>query len=168
LSERAHVALYEPGVSIRGSIPTGWIDPYRRLLEAGDRRGAFAWFVRGSGHAPRLVERMPLGYLKLVLRLAIRPAQWQRMEPLLEANLREHEEVRRLDDSAASYAAVAAPVLLLGGRKSPTAAAQLAALEAVLPNSMVQLLDGLDHNAPDEKAPAEVASRLEPFFSRTY
>src|SRR5690242_13409236 len=35
------VVVYEPGVSIGGSIPTGWMTAYGELLAAGDRRGAF-------------------------------------------------------------------------------------------------------------------------------
>lgn len=36
------VAVYEPGVSVAGSMPVSWLGDYRRLLAAGDTRGAFA------------------------------------------------------------------------------------------------------------------------------
>jgi pimeloyl-ACP methyl ester carboxylesterase len=46
------VVVYEPGVSINRSIPIDWMLPYRRMLAAGDGRGAFAAMVRGGGGRP--------------------------------------------------------------------------------------------------------------------
>jgi pimeloyl-ACP methyl ester carboxylesterase len=43
------VVVYEPGVSVAGSVPLGWMDRYGELLAAGDRRGAFAAMVRRAG-----------------------------------------------------------------------------------------------------------------------
>ena len=68
---------------------------------AGDRRGAFAAMVRGAGGAPRALERMPLWYVKLMLRLFIRQDRWRPMDPLLETALIEHEQVAALDDGSA-------------------------------------------------------------------
>ena len=164
-AELARVAVYEPGVSVDGSIPMGWIDRYRELLARGDNRGAFACLARGSGHAPAIVERLPLWYLRLVLPAAVGRARWRRMEPLLGASLAEHEEVRRLDGTLASYARVAMPVLLLAGRRSPRGStATLEALARTLPAPTVDVLDGLSHEAPATGASARVAERLEAFF----
>ena len=123
----SHVAVYEPGVSIAGSIPVAWVPRYRQLLAAGDTRGAFAVFVRGSGTAPGPVTRLPLWQLRAMLRLMLRGEQWRRMEPLLEASAAEHEQEARLDDGTAKrYHSIQARVLLLGGSKSPAfLAAQL-------------------------------------------
>src|SRR5689334_10251511 len=87
------IVVYEPGVSVHGSIPTHWIPRARQLLEAGKPRAAFAYFVQQSGNAPGPVAKLPLWYLRTVLRIAIRNQQWQRYEPLLEANLAEHAQV---------------------------------------------------------------------------
>ncbi|MEX5717441.1 alpha/beta fold hydrolase [Geodermatophilus maliterrae] len=163
------IAVYEPGVSVGGSIPTAWMPRYRELLGVGDPRGAFAHFVRGSGHAPGPVARLPLWYLRTVLRLVVRAPQWRRMEPLLASNLAEHEEVRRLDGDLTAFAAVAAQVLLLGGSRSPQPATvdTLQHLRAVLPSASIELLDGLDHNAPDEHAPDVVGTRVRRFLETT-
>lgn len=162
------VAVYEPGVSIGQSIPTGWIPEYRRRLAAGDTRGAFAVFVRGSGHAPAIVTKLPVAYLRMVLRFAIKQEQWQRMETLLEANLAEHEEVRRLDGSASRYEGTSADVLLLGGSKSPSSSIRtLEALELALPHARLEVIDGLAHNAPDEAAPGRVADAVARAWSRS-
>jgi pimeloyl-ACP methyl ester carboxylesterase len=115
----ADVVVYEPGVSIAGSIPLGWLACYRELLAASDRRGAFAAMVRGAGGAPPALERMPLWYVKLMLRLFIRKHRWQQMNPLMESGLLEHQQVAALDDgSAERYRSVTARVVVLGGGTS--------------------------------------------------
>ncbi len=148
-----HVAVYEPAISLGGSIPTAWMPGYRQMLNDGDTRGAFAYFVKHSGHAPAATVKMPLWYLRTVMRFVVRKRQWQRMEPLLHANLVEHEQVLRLDDTLPSYAPITAPVLLLGGANSPPFSTQpLYELHRILSDSRVNVLDGLGHNAPDENA----------------
>lgn len=161
------LALYEPGVSVDGSVATAWMSRYRELLAAGDTRGAFAHFVRGSGHAPGPVAKLPLWYLRAVLRLVVREARWRRMEPLLASNLAEHEQVRRLDGVVSDYRSITAEVLLLAGGRSPQPATMhsLRSLERVLPNATVDVLEDLDHNAPDEHAPDVVGARVREFLS---
>ena len=99
------IAVFEPGVAAHVSFSAAWLEPYRQSLAAGDSRGAFARFVQHAGHGSSVLARMPLAYVKLVLRLAIKGERWRRMEPLLEANLREHEQVAKLADTLASYSA---------------------------------------------------------------
>lgn len=163
------IAVYEPGVSIGGSIPTHWMRRYQQLLDHGDTRQAFAYFIQQSGHAPGPVAHLPLWYLRSILRLVVRKRQWARFEPLLAANLLEHQQVASCDTAIASYRAIEAEVLLLAGRRSPSFSAQqpLDALHQIIPRSRAKILDGLDHTAPDEKAPAAVAEQLLPFFSPT-
>ena len=52
------VAVYEPGISVSGSIPLGWTDRARREVSAGADLEAFITFVRGinpdqTGRVPR-------------------------------------------------------------------------------------------------------------------
>jgi pimeloyl-ACP methyl ester carboxylesterase len=158
------VIVYEPCVSVAGSIPLGWIPHYRALLAAGDRRGAFAAMVRGAGGAPRALERMPLWYLKLMLRLFIRRERWRRIDPLLEAGLAEHEQVAALDQSTTDrYRDVTARVVLLGGGNSRPhlTTALFEQLTATIANCTAELIDGLDHTAPDERSPDRVAERAQ-------
>jgi hypothetical protein len=159
----SRLAVYEPGVSVDGSIRVDWMPRYRELLATGDRRGAFAWMVRESAGAPATVRRLPLSWVRLILRLAISHREWQAMEPLLEANLLEHAEVARLDaKTVGRYSAIASPVLLLGGQKSPSVLTTdlFGALECAIPDSRTEILDGLDHEAPGWKAPDAVAERV--------
>jgi hypothetical protein len=60
---------------------------YRERLEAGDPRGALAAMVKGAGGIRAAVKRMPLWYIKLILRLAIRGEHWRQIEVLLDAAL---------------------------------------------------------------------------------
>jgi pimeloyl-ACP methyl ester carboxylesterase len=153
----SELVLYEPGVSVGGAIRVGWFREVEARLDRGDRRGAFAAFIRGSGGAPAVVTPMPVWSLKLALRLAVRPARWQRIEPLLATLIPEHRQVARLDDTYPSYAAITARTLLLGGSRSPRfLRGALTVLEATLPDARVELLKGLNHNAPDER-PGRVA-----------
>jgi pimeloyl-ACP methyl ester carboxylesterase len=157
------VVVYEPGVSVRGSIVVDWIPRYRELLAAGDSRGAFAAMVKQGGVAPAAIRRLPLSCVRLILRLAIPPRRWQEMEPLLEANLAEHEQIARLDDvSVERYSSIGAHVLLLGGQKTPgfVTTELFEALSEAIPTVDVEIIDGLDHQGPDEKAPDVVAERV--------
>ncbi|MDI1289056.1 MAG: alpha/beta hydrolase [bacterium] len=159
------IALYEPGVSVNGSIPTTWLEQYERLLNQGDSRGAFAVMVKNSGFAPPPASHLPLWYLRIVLRIAIRQERWQHLEPLLQTNLNEHRVVADLDSSVAGYAAITSRVRLLAGSKTPRSMlAGLDQLNSRLPNSSLQILPGLDHLAPSEKAAEEVAGQVLSFF----
>jgi hypothetical protein len=106
---------------------------------------------------------MPLWYVKLMLRMFIREHRWRQMDPLLETALQEHEQVAALDDgSAERYRSVTARVVLLGGGASRSlfTTTLFDQLTAVIPNCTSELIDGLDHLAPDEKGPGLVAERV--------
>lgn len=164
----SRVAVYEPAMSLQGSLPTTWMPRYRQLLADGDTRGAFAHFLQRCGHAPAIVEKLPQWYLKTVLRVVVRKPRWERLEPLLLTNLREHELVLQAHDSLSSYSAISAPVLLLGGADSPAFSTRpMHELHDTLRDSTVELLADLDHNAPDEKDPGPVAERLLRFLDHS-
>jgi pimeloyl-ACP methyl ester carboxylesterase len=149
------VYLYEPGVPVRDQLRADWLDDYQRLLEHGDRRGAFASMVKGAGFAPRPLRIMPHWYVDLVLRLAIRGEKWTTMDPLLEANLTEHRIQRDLNaPTVERYSTITADTLLLGGAKSPDfiSTRLLNELADVLPHSTVTVLPGQGHLAPIEHA----------------
>lgn len=160
------LAVYEPGVSINGSIPVGWMPAYARMLAAGDARGAFGCMVRGSGGLPRIVARLPTWYLRAVLRVVVRGQKWARIEPLLHTNLREHEQLSRLDSAHAAYGAIRARTLLIGGTRTSGRRVEdtLTQLRRIIPGATVEILDGLDHFAPSETAPEVIAGRVRAAF----
>jgi pimeloyl-ACP methyl ester carboxylesterase len=164
----SRIAVYEPGVSINGSIRVGWLPSYRERLVAGDTRGAFAYMARGAGFAPGFLAKMPFWSARAVLRLGIRQREWQKIEPLLDANLVEHEQVEAMDDGSVDrYRSVTADVLLLGGDKSPSRITTdlFTQLQRVIATARVEMLPGLDHVAPSDKAPTVVAARVADFLT---
>jgi pimeloyl-ACP methyl ester carboxylesterase len=156
------VLVYEPGVPIRGQIRTGWLDDYQRRLERGDRRGAFARMAKGAGFAPRVVEIMPVWYLRLVMRMHLRGEKWEAIDRLLDANLVEARLQARLDaPSVERFSEITARTVLLGGARSPDSVSgpMLDELAAVIPLSEVEVFADLGHVAPQEH-PDRVASAI--------
>ncbi|RCG30212.1 alpha/beta hydrolase [Sphaerisporangium album] len=159
------IAVYEPGVPC-APVPTGWMTPYRERLAAGDPYGAFVHFIRGSGGAPPVVAKMPHWYLRAVLRVGFRGKKWQRMRPLLEANLAEHEQLAAQHGRLSEFSAVTAPVLILcGSRTAREMTAGFGALRDTLPDATLETLEGLNHFGPTERKTAPVlAERTLAFF----
>src|SRR5437763_337674 len=79
---------------------------------------AFVEFVLGVG--PERPRRTPHWLMKLLLRLLLSAHERHQMLSLLPENLREHQEVARLDSSFENYREIAADVLLMHGGKSQT------------------------------------------------
>ncbi len=161
------VAVYEPAVSIHGSIPLRWMPRYRELLDEGRGRAAFACFAQQAGHAPGPVSKLPGWYMRAIMRLVVRADQWARFEPLLEANLMEHAQVAARDDTFPDYARIVADVLLLAGARSPAFASTdlVEVLQRTIPRTEIAILAGLNHNAPDDGAPVPVADRVATFLA---
>jgi pimeloyl-ACP methyl ester carboxylesterase len=108
------ITVYEPGLSIGGSIPLGWLAEYRQRLAAGDTRGAFACMISQAGYAPGSLTAMPPRVLRAFLRLHTPRQLWQGTEPLLHTILAENEQIAHLDDGSADrYANIVSPVMLL-------------------------------------------------------
>lgn len=156
------VFVYEPGIPIRGQLRAGWLDDYQRRLEHGDRRGAFARMVKSAGFAPGAVAIMPVWYVRLILRIAIRDHKWAAMDRLLEANLVEHRLQAALDaPSPERFSTITSRTVLLGGARSPASISGplLDEIAATIPSSEVAVLPGLGHLAPQEQ-PDRVASAV--------
>jgi hypothetical protein len=86
---------------------------------------------------------------------------------LLESNLREHQEIARLDNTYENYREVSADVLLLSGGKSglPWVAATVEKLSDVLPAVRVKQFPNLNHFGPDQAGPREVAEAVRTYFT---
>ncbi|MDQ6724618.1 MAG: hypothetical protein M3066_00340 [Actinomycetota bacterium] len=156
------MAVYEPGVSVNGSISSDWLPRYRHFLDAGDTRGAFATMVRGAGFPPAALSSMPFWCARLVLRLVIRGDGWRRKESLLGIHAVEHELLASVPDAPGRYAGIAAQVLVVVGGRSPRFLGTdlLGDLTATIPGSTGCTLDRLSHAAPSDEAPEAVADVL--------
>jgi len=145
------IYVYEPGVSIGGSLNASWLGGYRHLLEAGDHRGAFATMVKNAGHAPAPLAALPLRCVNAILRLGIRGERWSSIDALLDANLGEQAIVAALDDTDTTrFSTITAHTHLLGGEKSPAVVSRrlLDQLVTTIPHADASLLPRLRHAGP--------------------
>ncbi|MFJ4655016.1 alpha/beta fold hydrolase [Nocardia sp. NPDC088792] len=161
------LAVYEPGVSIDGSIPTDWMPAYEMFLNQGKPFDAFVEFVRSNG--PDAVRRMPRWMFRRMMPMFMKAPERDTVVGQLAENLREHRELERLDNSYSNYAEITADVLILDGDKDrrPTTGANHARLAGVIPESDVRTLPGLDHFGLDKGDPPRVAGVIGDFLARS-
>ncbi|MCJ8010415.1 alpha/beta hydrolase [Paenibacillus sp. KQZ6P-2] len=156
------LTLYDPAVSIDGSIPMGWLSAFEEALARQDPAKAFTLFLRGLGF-----DDIPDDHLEAIRQeMKQHPGQFD-MVDLLPTIANELREVARADSAIASYAGISAETLLLLGAESPGYFQAARALESVMPHFYTRILPGLKHNAPDMNAPEQVARELEVFFLKT-
>ncbi len=158
------LAVYEPGVSIDGSIPMDWMSGYEKKLAEKKYLDAFVEFSLGVG--PERARNTPPWLMKLLLPLFLSSHERKLMLGLLPENLREHQEVARLDSSYENYREIAADVLLMYGGKSNTTWVDLSMkrLAVALPRSETKEFPKLDHFGIDKKAPRDVAQAVSAYF----
>jgi pimeloyl-ACP methyl ester carboxylesterase len=158
------VAVYEPGISIDGSMPVGWMPVYERKLAEGRRVDALVEFTLAD--APPPISRTPRWLMKLLLFAFLIKPQYRRMLGLLPQNLREWKEIARLDGSFGDYGEIAAGVLLMYGGRSKSRAVDLTVerLPGTVPDCEVRSFPGLDHFGIERTAPREVATAVADYF----
>jgi pimeloyl-ACP methyl ester carboxylesterase len=163
----AKVALYEPPLSARGSVPLEWVPRFDAEIAAGRTSSALITALKGMRADP-VMSRLPRFLLRPLFALAptskTADADDIPIRDLVPTMHYDTELVRETADTTASYATIGADVLLLGGSKSPAyLGTALDALEHVLPHSRRVTLPGLGHTGPEDQ-PERVAELLRPFF----
>ncbi len=159
------IAVYEPGVSIDGSMPIDWIPSYEKKLAENKDLDALIAFTLAD--APPPLSRTPPWLMKLMMPLVfIRFPESRQMLGLLHQNLREWKEIARLDSSYENYREITAGVLLMFGGKSKSKAVNLARerLAAILLHSETKEFPALDHFGIERTAPREVAKAVSDYF----
>jgi len=162
------LGVYEPAVSINGSMPLEWSLAFEKALARGDSVAGLAIFFKGL----RLdwTSRLPLWVLSAFARLMLHTPDGREMAELLPTGVWEIKEFRRLERAGLTYEryrGIPAQTLLLGGSRSPAYLRNvLPALAELIPHARAVVLSGLNHNAPDQNAPEIVAAELEKFFSK--
>jgi pimeloyl-ACP methyl ester carboxylesterase len=158
------IAVYDPGVSIDGSIPVGWIPGYEKNLAANKKLDAFVEFTLAMG--PESARRTPPWLMKRMLPLFLKSHELKTILSLLQENLREHKEVARLDNSYENYREIAADVLLMYGGKGhiPQADTSMKRLAAVFPHAETREFPALDHFGLNKTGPQEVARAVSAYF----
>jgi pimeloyl-ACP methyl ester carboxylesterase len=160
----AKIAVYEPGVSIDGSIPMDWMPGFEKKLAEKKYLDAFVEFSLSVG--PLRARKTTPWLMKLLISLFLSAQERKQRLGLLHECLREHQEEARLDGSYEHYREIDAGVLLMYGGKSdlPYVHPALERLAAVLPQSETQAFPKLDHFGIDKKAPREVAEAVCAYF----
>lgn len=158
------LAVYEPGVSIDGSIPMGWMPRSEAYLSQGKQLDAFVTFSCGTG--PDRGRRTPRWLVKLLLPRVVKPDKLNKMLTLLRQNIQEHRAIAQADNSWPGYAQITAPVLLMHGGKTGIGwvGTSTERLSEVLPNSVIVEFERLNHFGLDQGNPALVAENIGDFF----
>ena len=161
----AKVAVYEPGVSIDGSMPTNWMPGYEQKLARKRYLDALIEFTIAD--APPPISKLPPWLVKLMMRLYfVRYPESRQMLTLLEQNLREWREIARLDNCYEHCREIAAKVLFMYGGKSNSRAVTLTneRLVSVLPRAELREFPKLDHFGIERTAPRQVANAVSDYF----
>jgi pimeloyl-ACP methyl ester carboxylesterase len=158
------LSAYEPGVMISAGggagFGAGWLPEFTRLVATGRAVAATTVFLRGAGLVP-LPESTPAVAFRMLALLLMRGPNGAENRALLPTLPAELAEIARLESDGSRYAAVDSPTVLLGGSESPEYVTRaISVLPTIMPNARGELIEGLDHIAPDENAPAVVAAHL--------
>jgi pimeloyl-ACP methyl ester carboxylesterase len=164
------IALYEPPLSVDGSVPTGWVPRYDDEVAAGKIAAGLVTVLKGLGTEP-VFNRTPRFVLVPLMAIGSRvrrdaPEDEVTIEALVPTQHFDMRVIREMADTAKDYAALDARVLLLGGTRSPAYfGVALDELSATLPHARRVMLPGLGHSGPDnDEAPLVVAQALRDFF----
>jgi pimeloyl-ACP methyl ester carboxylesterase len=148
--------VYEPAVSVGGSIPDGWLPRYAELLAAGRDATAMVYFLHAIG-------MMPSGPAMVAVAWAMQrlTAEGRDTRAVLPTVIPEFEVVRAADSDGRRYAGITAPTLLLGGGRSPAYLQEvLPLLSDTIPEARLIMTPEFDHNAPDLGHPRTVADLI--------
>ncbi|MEC3918467.1 alpha/beta fold hydrolase [Nocardia sp. CDC160] len=160
------VAVYEPGLSVNGSMPTGWMGAYEKYLAQGKPFDAFVEFVRELG--PESARRIPRWMFRRMMPLFMNAPERDVVIAQLPQNLVEHRQYVRYDSTHEHYSEIGAEVLLIDGgrdRRAWTASDQ-ELLASVIPQCERATIPDLDHFGIDKGDPERVAGIVREFFLR--
>ena len=88
----------------------------------------------------------------------------KKIETQLPANLYEHMEAVRLDNTYKNYGEISARVLFMAGGKSRNAIQEANLIAKVMRNATVKAYPKFDHFGIDKRGPKEIADEVARFF----
>jgi pimeloyl-ACP methyl ester carboxylesterase len=155
------IALYEPPLSIHGSFSLDWLPAFDHAVAKGDTANAL---VIATKETQQFGHTLPPWLLKGLARLLLGD-----MLALIPTFHYDAQLALETQDTWQTFQYIQAPVLLLGGSKSPPyLKTALTALEHLLPHVSRVEFAGLNHggagNTNRGGRPAIVAAALSPFF----
>ncbi|HEX5403718.1 MAG TPA: alpha/beta hydrolase [Pseudonocardiaceae bacterium] len=160
------LAIYEPAISVNGTITTHWVPELDLAIAEGRVTDAMGSLIAGLelagplGHVPERL-RAVLG------RIALRGHLREDMELLLPTVHAEVVAVTSLDSDGGRYAGIGTDTLLLNGARGPDYLRDVVdMLHAVMPNSRRGTVAKAGHNGPDLEAPQAIAEHLRAYLAR--
>lgn len=137
------LALYEPAVSINGSINGDWLPAFERRLTRGDDLGALVTLIQGLQLGGPL-NWLPTPLFKGLAHFFVEKEGLADLHELLPTVPSEIREVIKVDSQTALYGKITAPTLLMVGNKSPSILQPtITALAAVLPSVQIERFPSL-------------------------
>jgi pimeloyl-ACP methyl ester carboxylesterase len=165
------VAVYEPPLSLHGSVPTSWFKRYEHEVERRKYASAMITALKGL-QVNQLFTILPRPILLLLIKVLQRREKQTlqpndvSMESLVPTGRVDLQLFHDMEDTLEHFDGMRAEVLLLGGEKSPAYLRDaLAALNQTLPHVKRIQYPGLDHSGPNVTAPERIAGDLRAFFS---
>jgi pimeloyl-ACP methyl ester carboxylesterase len=155
--------LYEPAVSINGSLPLDWLPSYEQTIIHKDYAAAMTLLVKGLPLT--WMSKLPSWVLRLLFSVMLRSDEGSEIMELLPTMIHEGKVARQLDSTCNRYKSIESRTLLMGGAKSPDFLLDvLPILAGTIPHARVIKLPDLDHTAPDEDAPEAVVAAFKQFL----
>ena len=142
------IVVYEPSVSLNGSLDLSWLPEFDAAFQAGRVVKATVIFLKKARLSVVCSWPTPVLYALSVLLLSGKSGR--EMRGLMPNTSAEVREVQRADSDGAEFRAINAETLLIGGENGAAAILQiLPALQKIIPRASYTLLPGLNHNGPD-------------------
>ncbi|MEU4743926.1 alpha/beta hydrolase [Actinosynnema sp. NPDC023658] len=165
------IALYEPPLSVDGSVPMGWVPRFDREVARGRLAAALVTALKGLEVEP-VLGRVPRFVLVPVVAIGARlqgdgSGDDVPIPALIPTQRFDVRLVEEMADTARDYTSLGSRVLLLGGTKSPPfLGVALDELTAAIPHAQRITFPGLGHSGPDDDGdPRRVAEALRTFFT---
>lgn len=161
----AKVAVYEPPVMFADSrAPVPDLAGIEKAVAEGRKPDAFAILAKGEGGP---IQLLPMPALRMLFRMASKAAEPPVADYIDAVGTYPAEQrmIMDLADNSDGYRSVRAETLvILGGRTGRQLARSARFLAETIPSARLEVMRGLGHDAPDEKAPERVADALRTFF----
>ncbi|HMK47782.1 MAG TPA: alpha/beta hydrolase [Methanocella sp.] len=160
------IAVYEPAVSINGSVPTAWYPKFERALRKKNPAAAIALVIKGLRVSSKL-NFVPTWALACLMRLAQREEEGRELAKLVYTFPLDMSLVRAQESTYQKYRDIRTDTLLLGGNKSPAYLLDAVRIIAeTVPAAKIATLPGLDHGAPNNDPGQLISDELKQFFGR--
>lgn len=174
------IAIYEPGLSVNGSTPLGWVKRYDKEMSQGKVAAALITGMLGAKMGPQITNYIPRPLLEAFTDKLIKEedkngsGEYLPMRALAPTLHHDGQLLFEMSETLESFRSLQIEVLLLGGSKSAAfQKASLDGLEKVLPHVTRVKFPGLDHagawNYDRQRnpggQPALVAQALRRFFA---